>query len=604
MIKTKNNEIEEEEDDEEELPARKKGEPTRLSLLLNKYFHHLDRGGTLHSEVLAGIIVFFIAICMLFVNMQMVANSINGNITIDSSLSEANETHALTYATIYLASLIISFVSSIIIGLIARLPFIQLSMMGLGTNLLSLVSVTTGLSYYNLLFINLIAAVIYAVVVGVPVIRSFIYKALPIGVRKTLPAALGLILFMTCLSLSGLLSKNTVSINGLSNSTVTSINYYTLGNYSTLSTIQFQAMIGTFLAIVFLGLFKGLKLKHPYLEAFSLATVIFFVSNIITNGMNPSSDTSDPDSILNFGRIWVMAGSSASTSTPFGDSYLTYVSSAFSSILSNFGKVFTEGTDFSAFQGNTAVLVITGVIEYVFLGMYDLEGTLQSSESKINENIKDEKWHVDHCSSNGIYKTELINATTNVISPFLGLGSVRLGKSSLAGIEDQGKSGIVPLVSSIGFLISMFIMVFPALFATSTYVIGSMNEFSYYAYGFGGFIYLTSSLSFGIADAVIALVGLSMVKSLAKITWSDNSETIPALITLLFSFAFSSIGIGVSLGIISFFLIRIFNFHKSSQEKFSDSIKNFAPNFKTIPKGTMVLSGISIIYLSLLFFML
>lgn len=162
--------MDEEEDDEE---FEERG-PSGISLALNRYFHHLDRGGTLGGEIMAGIIMFFLSICVIFMNMQVVANAINGEVTLVSSPANAiNIAASLTYAQIYVGSILVAIVGSLLIGLVAKLPFTQLSLMGLCSSLLCLVGTGAGLTYENLLFVNFIAAVIYTVAAAVPAVRVF-----------------------------------------------------------------------------------------------------------------------------------------------------------------------------------------------------------------------------------------------------------------------------------------------------------------------------------------------------------------------------------------------------------------------------------------------
>ena len=50
--------------------------------MLNKFFHYKDRGGTLKGEIAAGLGMFFLAVCGLFINMQLIAKlSISGAYT-------------------------------------------------------------------------------------------------------------------------------------------------------------------------------------------------------------------------------------------------------------------------------------------------------------------------------------------------------------------------------------------------------------------------------------------------------------------------------------------------------------------------------------------
>ncbi|HWT74028.1 MAG TPA: hypothetical protein VN258_04820 [Mobilitalea sp.] len=210
------------------------------------------------------------------------------------------------------------------------------------------------------------------------------------------------------------------------------------------------------------------------------------------------------------------------------------------------------------------MLVVSGVLGYVIMGMYDAEGTILAAKDALNRDAN-EAGKVDFDSQKGIRKALLCNAGMNVIAPFFGVGGVTISKTSVAATEDNGKSGLVPVVASLGFLISLFIMAFPVLFATITYPVGSMNQWNYNAYGNGGFVYLMQGASFGIADAVMVCVGLSMLRALKNVNWKDITDWIPAIITVIASVALTNLAFGVACGVIVFCLTKLLTFRKGSK---------------------------------------
>ncbi|MFT4145676.1 MAG: hypothetical protein QM644_14585 [Mobilitalea sp.] len=542
----------------ESIEIETNGEPSGLSRLLNRYFHHLDRGGTLKGEVMAGITLFFLSICMIFMNMQIVAGAINGNVELRTAPADPiNIAAAATYAQIYVGSILIAFIGSLVIGLVARLPFAQLSTMGLASSMLSLLGIQAGLSYYNLLFINLIAAVIYSAVVGIPVIREYVYKALPNSVRKALPVTVGLMIACIALQMSGIVSTSKIIFGNMDSQNLTFITGVTA--FTGEKKLANCAFIGMVTAILIYGILKFFKCKHPVFWSLIGGTAVF----IMTNGILVGFDVANTESFLNFGRVWIAAASQASPDTPFGDSYLTYFGTALSTIFSNAGFVFLKGADFSSYSGNTIALVVSGVLCYIFVGMYDTEGTLLAVESKLNKDSND-AGKVDFDSQKGIRRAQLCNAGMNVIAPFFGVGGVSVSKSSISAAEDNGKSGLVPIFASVGFLISLFIMAFPVLFATLTYPVGSMNQWNYNAYGNGGFVYLMQGAAFGIADLVMVCVGISTLRTLKKVNWNELSEVIPVIATIIISVMILNLAFGIACGVILFCLTKILSFRKNN----------------------------------------
>lgn len=563
---------EEDMDEEEEDEEFEERGPSGISLALNRYFHHLDRGGTLGGEITAGIIMFFLSICVIFMNMQVVANAINGEVTLVSSPANAtNIAVSLTYAQIYAGSILVAIVGSLLIGLVAKLPFTQLSLMGLCSSLLCLVGTGAGLTYENLLFVNFIAAVIYTVAAAVPDARAFFYKAMPQAVRKGLPVAVGLIFAYTALKMSGIVSTTEVAVGAGKSQYVTLINGFTA--FSSGRKLVVYGFIGAIVAMLLYILLRILKRKHAALLSLLGGTIVFFAVDAVLAGV----DTANTDSILNFGRIWMAAGSQASQETPFADSYLTYFGKAIGAIFANLGNVITKGSDFGGYSGNTILLVINGVLGYLFMGMYGAEGIVLAAEDELNADAESAvegamtdvaaaSGKIDVRSADGMKMAWLCNAVTNVIAPFLGVGAVSFGLPSLAAAKDRGKSGIASIVACVGYVISLFIMAFPVLLATTTYAVGSMNQWNYFAYGNGGFVYLMQEASFAIADVVMVCVGVSTLTNLKKWNWKNVVEWIPALSCAVVAVLFTNVVLGVACGMILYVVLAAV-FGKEGRQK-------------------------------------
>lgn len=525
----------------------KKNRHSGFSVFLNKFFHHIDRGGTLKGEIMSGLTVFFLSICVIFMNVQIISGSLGVNVAVETSpLGANNIANATSIATLYAGAVIVAFIGSLVIGLIARLPFVQVSTMGLGTSLIFLIGSESGFTYYNLLFVSFIASIIYAVLVSVPKVRETVFGALPSPVRKALPAAVGAVVAFAALQSSGIVGAEYLSIGGSG----AALPIITSGAEG-ITSIAFAAAI---VAIVFWTVLRALRLKHPVFWSFIGGTIVFVLIMLIKGGINTSSS----DSFVNFGRLWVFIGSQASDTTPFGDTWFSYLGSGITNVFSDFGRVFTDGTTFA--EGtDVASFVISGVLCYLFTGMYDAEATVRACSTDINAEA-DENFKADPNTQKGVRLALICNAGVNVIAPFFGACGVTVSKTSVAGTRDNGKSGMVSVVASIGFLAALFVWVFPVLFATSTYPVGSMNEFNYNSYGNGGFIYCFNALSFGVADAVMVCVGASMLRGLKDVEWSKLTESMPVIATVLGALLTTDIACGVAFGVVSYVIAKFCSF--------------------------------------------
>ncbi len=529
------------EKDEKEMEL---GRNSRYSVLLNKYFHHIDRGGSLKKEVSAGILISIISVCGIFLNMQLIARlSVSDYASSDTLQIAANGEY---YANMYFASMLIAFIGSLAIGLIARLPLVQVSSLGLSTVFISLMGTGNGLTYYNLLVISFFSSVVYALLVSVPTVKNFVFKAIPFSVRKALPAAAGLLLVFVTMQLSGIITVEgpSISVYGLGtvldsvNDTASFFNLVSIGNLSYSVDKYFPFMLICYLAVIVTFVFYLINKrfsKHPYLYSLLSGTgfflVVYFCSVIIDWNHRRVSLGSL------WGRIWMIGGE---------DAMQTHLSNVFLNF--SIGKIFTEGFDFSAYTsngGNVVLVFICGMLTFLFMSMYDAESTLRAASASSNAfNANKQK---------DMQLALMCNAGINVIAPVFGVAPIAVGKESYAGTEDSAKSGLASVVAAFGFLISMFVWIIPTIFATATSYTVEFNMYGHY----GTVIQLLTECSFGVVNAVMVILGLSMMKHGMDIDWRNYAEFTPFIVTVAGTFLLSNIAFGVALGTIAFIIIRL-----------------------------------------------
>ena len=161
--------------------------PGKITQKLDSWFKISERSSTVGSEIKAGLGAFCIAVCALLVNAQVIGTTY-GN-----------------YAGAYLAVSFIAFAGTLLLGVLCNLPMLQTANMGISSVLISMMGSNTGLTYANLMFVTFIAAIIYLIIVVTPLKKVFI-DALPEGVKKAMPVAIGLYVIYTALKNCGLLT--------------------------------------------------------------------------------------------------------------------------------------------------------------------------------------------------------------------------------------------------------------------------------------------------------------------------------------------------------------------------------------------------------------
>ena len=91
---------------------------SRISLMLDKYFHFTERNSTAGREVKAGLSVFFISVCALFMNIQIVMEAFEKDVP---------------YCGLYLGAVITAFIGTLLLGVVCNLPLVQTASLSLSS---------------------------------------------------------------------------------------------------------------------------------------------------------------------------------------------------------------------------------------------------------------------------------------------------------------------------------------------------------------------------------------------------------------------------------------------------------------------------------------
>lgn len=511
---------------------------------LDGFFHYRERGGTFGAEVGAGVLMAILSICGIFMNMQLVATlSISGAYA-DASAAQVSA-NGEVYAALYFVSMVVSCAGTALVGLLTRLPLVQTTSISLSVVLVSIVGASTGLTYYNLLFVVFVSSIVFLVVSLVPQLRSFVTDGLPRPVRKALPAAMGILLAWVAAQLSGVMGvvSSAMPIYG-SNSVVGGAQSVQLSMVDSLSgfsylTDKFHPMLllsalAAIVAIV-VYLLSRLRSRHPLLLSLMVATLFFLLASVLLTNVNWKMMKLTFDSL--WARAW-MVGSE--------DAMQAHLSGALSSL--SVGRVLTEGADFSAYVeqgGNVVVLIASGVLTFLFLNTFGSVGVADATVA--------ERSRLSDAVGRGTGLALVSNAAINVVSALVGAPPVALGAESVAGVKDRARSGLSSVVAAVLMLVSAFVWLIPALFATITSYTVSFNMYGHY----GTVLQLLSQCSFTVVDIVMMIVGISMAVHSLDLDWKSVPEAAPFAATVAGTFLSSNLAFGVALGIIASVLVQV-----------------------------------------------
>jgi AGZA family xanthine/uracil permease-like MFS transporter len=121
------------------------------------------------------------------------------------------------------------------------------------------------------------------------------------------------------------------------------------------------------------------------------------------------------------------------------------------------------------------------------------------------------------------------DALGTTLGACLGTSTVTSYIESAAGVEPGGRTGLTAVVAGALFLVAL-------LFHPLIAMIGSYAP---------------------ITAPALVLVGAMMVRNVARITWEDASEAVPAFLVILGVPLFYSIGDGLALGFMSYPVIKV-----------------------------------------------
>jgi AGZA family xanthine/uracil permease-like MFS transporter len=176
--------------------------------------------------------------------------------------------------------------------------------------------------------------------------------------------------------------------------------------------------------------------------------------------------------------------------------------------------------------GAMDVAMITVIISFLFVNLFDTAGTLLSVASRANL-IQDSGAVIN------LDKALKADSTASVAGSFFGCSPVTSYVESSAGVEAGGRTGLTSVVVGLFFMVSIF------------------------------FSPLASMIpSYATAGALI-YVSILMLGGMENLEWSDKTELLPALIMIIMIPLTFSIANGIALGFISYVLLKLFTNNKS-----------------------------------------
>lgn len=440
-------------------------------------FHLKEHGTNVRTELMAGLTTFFAMVYILMVNANMFANP----------FGDGTNVLGVSYGAIYIATAISAVVGTVLIGLLSNLPLAQASGMGLNAFFVYTVCVTLGFSYANALVMVLIDGVVF-ILLTVTGLRKKIFDAIPKEVRTAIPAGIGLFI-----AFLGLQNAKIVIPSTSTGVTLGSFNLLIDGSWASI-----MPMVVTVVAFLAIVIMSKKNVKGAILWGILGGAALYYVLGFTVSGFYENL--------------------AITFDSPF-EAFRAFGTEAF-------GKVFTEGFDFSKYitangTANFALTIITTSLAFCMVDMFDTLGTLYGACAR--GNMLDEKGEVPNMD-----KAMLADAVATTTGAICGTSTVTTFVESSAGVAEGGRTGLSSMFTALFFFIAMFLSPVAQLIPSCA------------------------------TAAALIYVGVLMMACVKEIDWLSPDKAVPAFMTLaIMPFAYN-ISYGIAFGLLSYTVINLF----------------------------------------------
>ncbi len=435
---------------------------------MNKLFHLKENGTTVSTEILAGLTTFFAMSYIIIVNPGILAQA------------------GMQWGAVFLATIISAIVGTLVMGLVANVPYAQAPGMGLNAFFVYTVCFTLGFTWQQALSMVFICGVLN-ILITVTKIRKFIIKAIPLSLQHAIGGGIGIFV-----AYIGFLNVGMIDFSA---------------GVPALPTLN-QPVLWVFLiGLLLVSVLLILKVKGAILIAIAVTTVIGIPFGVTTLGETISFTDACAQLPTTFLAIF-KEGGIASLFTDLSKLPLVLITIFSFSISDTFDTIGT------------------------FIGTGRRSGIFSEEDEKAMEQGAGFKSKMD--------KALFADATATSIGALFGTSNTTTFVESAAGIGAGGRTGLTSVVVAICFAISAFFASFisavpsaataPALVVVGVMMMSSFKDIDWSeldeaipAFFAGIFMALCYSISYGIAAGfifyIIVKICKKQIKEINPILW-------------------------------------------------------------------------------------
>ncbi|MEA4833131.1 MAG: NCS2 family permease [Oscillospiraceae bacterium] len=436
---------------------------------MDKFFKISEHGSNYRREIIGGLTTFFAMAYIIFVNPSQLCN--------DFAASISGAMDASYAAGVMVATCIASALGCFLTAFLANVPFAQAPGMGLNAFFTWTCCVVMGYTWQQALTIVLISGILF-LIISVSPLRSKIIASIPAGLKSAIGAGIGLFIAFIGLINSG---KGIIKLDG--DLHITGLNFKLnvldeAGNVT--GSVWNKAALLTIMGVIIIAALMAWKVKGAIFIGIIATTVIALPLGV--------------------------------TSLPTADSFNFNAIGDISKVAFKF--------DFAGLFGHGVLSLITAIISFLVVDMFDTVGTLIGTAG--NAGMLDKNGNLP-----GGDRALIADAAATCVGACLGTSTVTTYVESSAGISEGARTGLSSVIVGVLFLLGIF-------------------------------LYPIAGIIPGAATApALIIVGVLMLKSAAKVDWGDIEIAIPAFLTIaIMPFAYS-ISDGIGFGFISYTIIKM-----------------------------------------------
>ena len=368
---------------------------------MDKFFKISERGSSVKTEIIAGITTFFAMAYIIVVNPNQIVG-----FSFDVPGVPA------IWNAVYIASILAAVIGTLLFAFYAKLPFAQACGMGLNSFFFTsfvLPQIIAGgdvvEGYQAGLVIILISGLIF-LLLSITGARSYIAKAMPDCIKKSISAGIGLF----------------IAFIGFQNVGIIQDNQYTLVQFVKINGVEWKTIAPAIIALlgfIIIAVLSKLKVKGAVLLGILITSVIYYLS------------------------VWQLPSfDMASAAEPFKDFAKIGVTAIF--------KADSWKNAFSGEMLGSIFSVIMLIVTFCLVDMFDTIGTLYGAASE-----------ADMLDENGdpidIDKSMACDSIATVSGAVCGTSTVTTFVESAAGVAAGGRTGLTSLVTAICFALCLFL---------------------------------------------------------------------------------------------------------------------------------------------------